>query len=406
MWVFAFALLVIAAFGWHVSTREERVRIAGPVLALVRRAAPVAVAVRSSLAPFREALRARTPHAVAVPLIAGVGIVVFVRMATGDASLSDPNTLVAWGASVGPKTTDGGWWRLAAMLVVHGGLLHLLVNTAALVQAGMVLERLVGSLAVAVVYLAAGLASGLVQIAATPVAVSTGSAGAIAGLYGLLLASWAWTTWQRSAITIPWRALALMAPAALLFTLYNLNAGWMDARSQFVGFGAGVACGLAFGHSLSARKPTVRTCAAALAVACVAFTAFAFPLRGIADPRVPLERLVAAEDRTAALYTAAVRKFTGGRVKASALVELIEGTVVPELEAAGEPVASLPRVPREYQPAVSAAEDYLRLRLDGWRRRAMALRGGSMGGLRAADQVERASLQALQPVRSVVFPQP
>jgi hypothetical protein len=196
--------------------------------------------------------------------------------------------------------------------------------------------------------------------------------------------------------------MALMAPGAVLFLLYHLGTSWMGPRSLLTGFGVGVVCGLALGYKVSARKPGLRTCAAAFGVAAVTLAAFAFPLRGIADPRPPLERLVAAEDRTAALYTDAVRKFTRGRVKAVALADLIESRVVPDLEAAGAPVKSLSRVPREYQPAMSAADEYLRLRLDGWRQRAAALRGGSMGGLRAADQVERTSLDALQPVRMVV----
>lgn len=400
--VFAFALLVIAAFAFYVSTPDERRRLATAAMAQGRRNGRLVLALRATVAPFRETLRARTPWVFAVPLIAGAGIVVFMIIATSGGSLSDPNTLVAWGASVGPRTTGGEWWRLVATLFVHGGLLHLLLNTAALVQTGMVLERLLGSIAVAVVYLAAGVASGLVQVAATPVDVSTGSAGAIAGLYGLLLASWGWTAWQRSDVTIPWRAMALMTPAALLCALYNLSAGWLDGRSQLVGFGVGVVSGLVLGHNLAVRTPTLRKCAATFAVACAVLIAFAFPLRGIADPRLPLEQLVAAEDRTAALYTAAVRKFTGGQVKAVALADLIEGTVVPELQSAGTPVTSLSRVPPEYQPTMSAAEQYLRLRLDGWRQRAAALRGGSMGGLRQADQVERASLDALQPVRVLV----
>jgi membrane associated rhomboid family serine protease len=399
---FGFVLIVIAAFALYVSTPDERRRLAAGALAHGRQGARLAVALRASAAPYRAVLRGRTPYAFTVPLIAAAGVVVFLKMAFGQTSMSDPNTLVAWGASVGPRTTAGEWWRLATMVVVHASLLHMLVSTIALVQAGMLLERLLGSLAVGLVYLVSGLASGLVQLASAPMEVSTGPGGAIAGLYGLLLVSWGWTALHRSELTIPWRVMALTAPGAALFLLYHLSTDWMGARSLSTGFGVGVVCGLALGYKASIRKPALRTCAAAFGAAVVALAAFAFPLRGIADPRLPLERLVAAEDRTAALYTDAVKKFTRGRVKAVALADLIEGTVVPELETAGAPVKSLSRVPREYQPAMSAADQYLRLRLDGWRQRAAALRGGSMGGLRAADQVERTSLDALQPVRMAV----
>lgn len=75
---------------------------------------------------------------------------------------------------------------------------------------------------------------------------------------------------------------------------------------------------------------------------------------------------------------------------------------MPELEAAAAPVAALSGVPPEYQPAMSAADEYVRLRMEAWRVRAAALRGGSMKRLRDADQIERDSLHALQPVRSAL----
>ncbi len=71
-------------------------------------------------------------------------------------------------------------------MFVHTGLFQLLVNCAALVQLGLILERLVGHITFAAVYLAAGVLASLVSLSDYPMAISAGASGAIFGLYGLL----------------------------------------------------------------------------------------------------------------------------------------------------------------------------------------------------------------------------
>jgi rhomboid protease GluP len=324
-------------------------------------------------------------------------------MATGPAALEDPDTLIVWGASFGPRTTNGEWWRLAAMLGVHAGLLHLVVNTAALVQAGLLVERLVGTAAFATVYLAAGLAAGLVDLAVSPVGVSAGASGAIAGIYGLLIATWGWSQLTRTGVTIPWRALVLLAPLAALFAVYNLNTGMVGREGEIAGVATGLGLGLALAAGVSERKPPLGRSVAAMAATLVVVAGLALPMRGMTDPRPALQAVLAMEERTAAIYAEAVSQFRAGRVNAAALAHLIEETILPEVHAAAPPVAALSRVPRDYHPLVEGAEEYLRLRGVSWQLRAAALRGASMGRLREADQVERASLEALDRARLVAY---
>ena len=78
-------------------------------------------------------------------------------------------------------------------MFVHTGTFQLLVNCAALVQLGLILERLVGHVTFAAVYVAAGVLASIVSLSDYPMAISSGASGAIFGLYGLLLASSAWT---------------------------------------------------------------------------------------------------------------------------------------------------------------------------------------------------------------------
>ena len=95
-----------------------------------------------------------------MPAFVAVNVIVFLMMGGGG---SRRETLVEWGASFGPRTTNGEWWRLAASMFVHTGFLQLLVNCAALVQLGLILERLVGHITFAAVYFAAGVLASLVS---------------------------------------------------------------------------------------------------------------------------------------------------------------------------------------------------------------------------------------------------
>jgi rhomboid protease GluP len=71
---------------------------------------------------------------------------------------------LAWGANFGPATKDGEWWRLATAMFLHFGLVHLAMNMWALWDAGRLVERWIGHLRFAVLYLASGLAGNLVSL--------------------------------------------------------------------------------------------------------------------------------------------------------------------------------------------------------------------------------------------------
>src|SRR5690606_18795839 len=130
-------------------------------------------------------------------------------------------TPVGRGASVGPLTANGEWWRLLPSSLVHDGVLHLAVNLVALISTGFVLERLVGSTAFAAVYVAGALLGGLAGLASSPVTVVAGGSAAIFGLYGLLLASWTWGAFERSTTTIRLSTVARLTPGAAAFVLYH-----------------------------------------------------------------------------------------------------------------------------------------------------------------------------------------
>jgi rhomboid protease GluP len=428
-------LLVLGGYALYVMSPEERTRLFRAVMPALRDLKVAATHRRPECEAFREAMRARTRWALVTPALIALNVTVFIVMLRGGGVLSDPETLVGWGGNFGPRTTNGEWWRLVASMFVHSGMLQLLVNAATLLQIGLILERLVGRLAFATVYITAGIFAGLMSLSAYPVAVSAGASGAIFGLYGLLLASLIWGRFHRSAVTIPPHTLKRLAPAAAAFILYSMANDGLAFSAEITGLVAGflsgaVVWGLVLASGARDRTPDPRWVAGAMAATVVIAVASAVPLRGIADVKPEMERVVALEDRTSRAYATAAEGFRKGRITADALARLIDRTIMPELQAADARVKAFDRVPPEHQPLVADAEEYLRLRAESWRLRAEGLRrmnaprpreaggtdweAGARSRLRAetqhnvdgllrgrAEGTERASLEVLQRIKPV-----
>jgi hypothetical protein len=128
--------------------------------------------------------------------------------------------------------------------------------------------------------------------------------------------------------------------------------------------------------------------------------AFAVPLRGVADVRPEIQRLVQIETRTASVYQIDVDKFTRGWIAATELARVIERTILPELQSTRARLKALHGVPAEQQALVARADEYLRLRDESWRLRVAALHKLSMRTLREADTAERASLDAFESLQA------
>jgi membrane associated rhomboid family serine protease len=434
-------LLVIGGYAVYVMSPDERLKLARRAEGLARHGAETLAERHRTPEPFRDALRARTPWALVTGAVVFLSVTVYLLVSLGGGTSGDPEALIAWGASFGPRTTNGEWWRLATSLLVHAGFLHLLINVAGLVQVGIITERLVGHLAFGVVYVAAGLFASLETLSAQPLAVAAGASGAIFGIYGLFIATLLWNLRRQSSgaplqlgnlreslglrITppeplgpsdprepaepsepgepsgmppIPLKSLAMLAPAMTIFLLYSATDGIQT--SELAGLVAGFASGLVLGRGASqARTPVFQTAAVA-AVAVVVVIASAAMLSGVADVRPEIARVLALEDRTAIEYEKAVSQFKNGGLSAQALAKVINQSIVPELQAARARLQAVNGVPPEHQPLVANAVEYFRLRDESWRLRADALRKSNMRALQAADRSERASLEALDKIRT------
>jgi rhomboid protease GluP len=394
-------LAVLGGFGWYVMEPGERAKILRLVLGVFGSAKRLATERRSEPDPFDEALRARTRWVVAMPVLALAHIATFVQMVSAPGSLDDPVTLVAWGGNFGPNTSNGEWGRLVISMFVHSGPLHLLVNVVALVQVGLILERLVGPILFTVVYFIAGIFASVVSLYAHPVTVSVGASGATAGIYGLLVAALIWSFVQRSALTMPVKSLKVVAPMAAIFVLYNAVAASLPSPAEWVGFGIGLAAGLVLTRGVAESKPDLRPVAVAAATAFALTVVSAVPLRGIANLRPDLDRLFEIEARIASTYDKAVGQFRLGAISANRLAEVIDRDIRPELKTATARMDAFEGVPGEQRELLENAREYLRLRNESWRIRSEALHKANMPALRKADQSEHASLLALEKTRTV-----
>jgi membrane associated rhomboid family serine protease len=389
------AVSLILGLAYYVMTPDERTRVHRTARSAFRRVTDSVMHDASEPGPFHEALSARTSYVLVTPALVALNMITFAIMLASAYTLSDLDTLVAWGGNFGPRTTNGEWWRLVTATFVHSGMLHLLVNVGTLVQVGLILERLVGHVAVGAVYLASGVLASLVSLAGHPVDVLVGASGAVFGLFGLLLASLIWGMVHRSPTTIPLGAVKRLAATAGVFVLYHAWSHGNGSAGQIAGLVVGFVSGIVLARGIGERKPSVRRTAALVTATAAIAVVTALPLRGVADIRPEIARVVAVEDRTAHAYEKAVGQFTLGALKADALAQVIDRTIVPELETVHGHLTALQGVPREHQALAAIATAFLSLREESWRLRAHALRKGNMLALRRADQAERASLDAL-----------
>jgi len=150
----------------------------------------------------------------------------------------------------------------------------------------------------------------------------------------------------------------------------------------------------AWGREIHAQNRLAQ--AAAIAVLFVASLGTIVLTRpGPVDVRPVIERLLAAESQTTAIYDAAAAQFRLGTLDNESLARVIERKIKPGLQDVRVRVMSLDNVRSDQAPFLEKAREYLRLRDESWRLRADALRRRDMKGLQKVELTERASLAAL-----------
>jgi membrane associated rhomboid family serine protease len=419
-----FPLAVLLAAVWYFTTPKERDRVRRKVLDRFD-------GVRSGVArywppptPFDAALEARTPRPLATVTILALNVGVFVCMLIGTGSLSDPETLLSWGASAGTRTANGEWWRLVTSMFVHAGFLHMFMNVLGVAQIGLITERFFGRFAFANAYLGAGLLYAVLSVLLHPVAVTGGGSASVFAIYGMFASMLFAGIATRSPFTVPFTTLLKVAPSAALFLLYSFGAGHAGPL-DLLGLGVGLTYGFMLAkptlvEAMSAsgepetptteepkQKPPQPAMSPAMLKRTVSITgaiviiviAAGIPMRGVIDVRPEIARVAALEDKTASAYDSAVREFTNGQMTLKELVGVIERTILPELRTAQTRLKQLQHVPREQAKLVADADQYFKLREESWRARAAGLRRSSMKGMRSPDDTEREARELLDNLR-------
>jgi rhomboid protease GluP len=360
------ALLVLGVVAWRAATKEQRIAILQVIDAAFLK---VVETGRKELERLRAERRIRASRFIATPVITVLSLAVFLLTLGGGRD----SHLLFWGADFGPRTSNGEWWRLVTAIFVNRRVVLLFVNIVALGQIGLALEGIIGSLSVAATFVVAGVFAGLLGLSKYPTAVIAGPSGAIFGLYGLLIIVSVGLWRRRSDLLMSTFSARWLAAVAAAFTLLNVFNRETGGTASLVGLLVGMLFGIATArdaeHSAPVRRVAVATAAGLLiAVAC------AIPLRGILDVRPEIQRLVSVEEHTAGTYKAADDRYKKGRLSAEALAELIERTIIPELQAADARLDALHGVPAEDATLLADGHDYLRQRSESWRLRVDGLR--------------------------------
>ena len=374
-------------------TPEERIQLVHKSLELTQSglaaARRFATSTPDGCDDFYAALRARTRWSLVTPALLTAYVTIYFLMFVRGSALDGDQLLLHWGGSIGPRTTNGEWWRLLTAMFVHWGLLHLIADVAGLAQIGRLTERLVGPTTLAFVFVAAGLVSGLRELSVHPVAVNAGASAGVFGVYGLLIATCAWGWVRRSPLTIPVAVLKRISPSAVVFFAYHLVADGLT-ESMTWGLVVGLACGGILAFGIDAHKPPIRRLCTSMAATLAIIVVFAAPLRGMADVSRELASVIALETRTAAAYDAEVVRFRKGWQTAEKLADMAEA-IASDVRATRASLSTLTHVPPEHQPVVNDALEFLRLREESWTLRVEGLRAGRLQTLQRAERVESAA---------------
>ena len=206
--------------------------------------------------PPPRSLQPRRAPAPVTPALIVLNVLVFLGMALSGVSLTAPTALelVHWGATYGPLTVSGQWWRLLTACFLHIGFLHIAFNMYVLYQVGPFTERLFGAPRYLVVYLAAGIGGNLLGLFLHPQIVSAGASGAIFGVYGGLLAF----LLRQRAIIRP-EAAKSVTQSAVVFLGYNLVFGLASPHTDLTAHFGGLIVGFLVGYALASPHHLLRS---------------------------------------------------------------------------------------------------------------------------------------------------
>jgi len=136
---------------------------------------------------------------------------------------------------------EGEFWRMITAAFIHAGLLHIAFNMLVLFMLGPTLERILGHMRLAILYLLAAAGGSVLSYAlSAPFSLSVGASGAIFGLMGALI--------------VAGRRLSFDIRQVVVLLVINLIIGFLpgggiDWRAHIGGLVVGTAVAVVFVHA-------------------------------------------------------------------------------------------------------------------------------------------------------------
>jgi rhomboid protease GluP len=97
-------------------------------------------------------------------------------------------TLRLFGAKFVPLIVEGQWWRLVTAGFLHGGILHILMNSWVLFDLGAQVEEIYGGARMLAIYFVASVVGFYVSAWWSPFSTSVGASAALFGMVGAMIA--------------------------------------------------------------------------------------------------------------------------------------------------------------------------------------------------------------------------
>ncbi len=179
-------------------------------------------------------------------VLLAANILIFLTMTAQTGAMSwNARTLFDWGGNLGLASLHGQPWRIVTATFLHASLSHIFGNMVLLLITGSFLERKLGSVRFVLVYLACGIAGGVLSAWSHPNVVGVGASGAIAGLLGAMIALYA--TRRAPEVSGAW-----IAQTFVINALYSFapNVDWLAHLGGFL-------AGLGLGALLATRMPAM-----------------------------------------------------------------------------------------------------------------------------------------------------
>jgi rhomboid protease GluP len=342
-----------------------------------------------SFGDFQRALFEQTPRVWVTPALLALNVAVFLVMIVSGVSVMNPssNELLRWGADFGPSVTTGHQpWRLLTNTFLHIGAVHLIMNMIGLWQIGPLVERLLGNVGFAVMYLLAGLGGSLLSLAVHPFTLSAGASGAIFGVYGALI-----SYLLRHRGSVPTATLAALQKSAIVFigfnVLYGFRAKGIDMSAHIGGLLTGAVVGLAVASPLGApskRRGAMAGRAAAIGLALVAGATMLLPRT--TDLAAEFAAFGPIETQVLATYNDSVQKVRQHTLTDEAWARIIDEQVLPPWRAFRRRFNAHEKVAASQEAVASELSSYLAAREEAWTAIVKALGSGDMAALEAANQ--------------------